>query len=187
MVEASRAEVIGEAGFDLPAELPTALRRLLEYWQQRCPAGGTPPRDAFDPLDLKGLWHDTSVLQLGSGADGEVEISIRYAGAHLDGMHGISLAGKRLLDVIDETEARRTVPSLTRAAVEGVPHYRSGHRPHHAWGTVAFERLMVPFRGTDDAVRYLVGVWHWPKPAPRRVLRMGDGVHMISSRPPVLD
>lgn len=188
MVEARRVEVNGTAGFDLPDGLPPPLARLLNYWKSQCPGeGGLPRKEQFDPLDLDGLWHDLSVLQISARPASQAEILIRYAGEHLDSMHGVSLAGKHLRSVIDETEARRSIPSLVQAAVEGAPHYRSGHRPHRQQGTVAFERLFVPFRAAKGDTAYLVGIWYWPQPAPRGVLRMGDGVHMISSRPPVLD
>lgn len=183
MIEANRAEIDGEAGFDLPGSLAETLERLLQYWQSLIPPeGGPPSKSRFDPLDLKGLWHDLSVLHFATGPDGTPDIMIRYAGEHLDSMHGVSLAGKRLLDVLNETEARRAVPCLMRAVAEGVPHYRRGVRPHDRQGALSFERLVVPFLSEDRRTSYLVGIWHWPQSNPKGVLRLGNGVHMISSK-----
>jgi hypothetical protein len=185
MVGGKKVEVEGEAGFDLPEALCPPLAKLLEYWQSLRPANGQiPSKRLFDPLDLNGLWHGLQVLQFTDPSANMDAIKIRYSGEHVDTLHGCSMVGRNLSQVLDETEYRRNIPSIKRAAMEGVPHFRRGTRRRGRHDVVEFERLFVPFCDEDGCGAYLIGMWHFPQPEHGSVQRLSNGVHMISSRFP---
>jgi len=185
MREADKVETPDDEGLLVPDDLPTSLSRLLAYWDAlRVEANGVPSRERFDPLDLKGLWHGLSVFEfLDPGGDPDQTI-VRYSGEWIDRFHGMSLVGKSLQEVLNETEYRRFVPCLWRAAAESRPHYRRGSRQRGDAEIVSFERLFVPFANQARRSCFMVGVWHFPNRGSDagHVETTLEGLHRITSR-----
>lgn len=183
MSNKSVAEIVGEEGFALPSDMSPALAGLLDYWLMlRDKHGGIPAKSHFDALALKGLWHGLAVMEFDRQSDQRVDLKFRYAGEWLDSLHGCTLVGKTLSQVIDEAEFHRSLPYLLRMSARGQPHYRSGHHHHARDGMVAFERLVTPFSDEAGRADFLVGIWHWPNTTDQNVMTMGGGVHAVSSK-----
>jgi hypothetical protein len=147
---------------ELPDNLPTTLRALVDYWRGECDRLGRVPSMAeFNLMDIYKIAPRLFIGDRILSADGHVRYRWRYWGTTLCTFVGADLTGKYLDETHDEKAHDAAIKYYDWALENNKPQYfrqtiSVRGAEHTYW---EYERVIVPLTDQDRQAQHIVGVY----------------------------
>jgi hypothetical protein len=138
------------------------LRVLYDYWVSLAEeAGGLPPVQSFDPLNLPKLLPNLWILEVEPATN---RFRMRLTGENINAIYGRSIAGLYFKDVFQPGDVEIIVARYTRALTEPAIFHASG-QVYAAGGSLTVgERLGLPMLGREGRTNILLGATIYRSP-----------------------
>jgi hypothetical protein len=129
------------------------LAQLLDHWRSLAGNGDLPPSAAIDPSALVFIlgW-----LMIIDPLEGGADFAYRLYGSSIAEVTGRDLTGCKVSDSFPDFAAFTS--EIYRSAMQSRRPVLTRHTPHRRMSISRWERLILPFAGSDGSVqRFLVG------------------------------
>ncbi len=140
-----------------PDALSEPARVLLNYWVSKCRNGEFPARSAIEPCDIKRILPYLYIVELIAGEQSDYRF--RLVGTQIVKIEG-ECTGRRLTELLGDRRRYAHAWRQYDDACRGVTYVRHENLGWKEKAFIDYEVVLLPLRGDDREVRYLIGAAH---------------------------
>jgi hypothetical protein len=156
-----------QPGYVLPSEPSAeAIRRLVQYWRDRCVDGRLPARRDIDPVALAFILPNIFLMDVDPAEEPRNRFRFRLFGTDLARVHGRDLTGKTFHDALEPGPAEGAVHHAMRLVEERIPLFVTGkvlYLANKEW--LSFENCLLPLQNEAGAVNMILGATIYGMPS----------------------
>ncbi|HEX9464287.1 MAG TPA: PAS domain-containing protein [Alphaproteobacteria bacterium] len=145
----------------MPDVKSPSLRRLFQDWEQRRRGRAFPTRSDFDPLDLKYILGDLSLIDV---LHDPQRFRMRLHATNVVDRGGIDLTGKFIEDMPDERRRSNMIRHWQQVVADRRPsvvRFNNEYSDQRRWNC---EILLLPLSSDGTTVDMLMAAFAWSEP-----------------------